>query len=614
MLKLSKAKFGKRLLLSFMGITFLLGGVFAAAKIAKIFQANAADVPSGTVTIESPEDNWVWFNSGAYPDSNPIGSLSTPHIEIKAVNGQTLATPYKAFCIDPAAPEPNGSGFGRVLLDPNVALNQKMKLAVYLATVRNDQTNAVMNSWFSSNNISEQWHDGGSYDSGLYSGNYPDVDTSEGMADFRYLFIHLALGYLNDPDFLDIVDPDDGYTLEEYLTTKDMNLITTIANDLGSLVANNSDVWRMAQSYSLYVSKPEDIDIQRVVWLEAPQTGTITVHKCDAEREPVCDVNKNHHDHSGYGSLAGIEFTVYDNNGTKITSDFTDDDGIVTFPNLPVGANYSVRETTTNASYNLTDSTAQTISNLTTNGAKLAFSDYIKRGNVTFVKVDDDGNPMANVAFALESNTTHERHILVTNNNGMVNTASISHGTDTNGYDNTTGGNYIYRGYGTWFYGVASGSPSVEPDWEEWNKWGALPYDTYTLTELKCDANKYCQDNGVISRSITITEDGSTPINLGTITNDCAEFSISTSATDAADDDKFIEASATASITDTINYCGKADLTYTIQGVLMDKVTGEAISAEQEIPAPLPADSNCTTATMPFSFDASELAGHDIVV
>lgn len=118
-------------------------------------------------------------------------------------------------------------------------------------------------------------------------------------------------------------------------------------------------------------------------------------------------------------------------------------------------------------------------------------------------------------------------------------------------------------------------------------------------------------DNGEVVASHTNLEDEDQTV---TIIEPEPEYSISTEATDTADGDKFVEVSATASITDTINYCGKEGLTYTIQGVLMDKVTGEAISTVQEITSTIPAGSDCYTDTMAFSLDASELAGHDLVV
>ena len=96
-------------------------------------------------------------------------------------------------------------------------------------------------------------------------------------------------------------------------------------------------------------------------------------------------------------------------------------------------------------------------------------------------------------------------------------------------------------------------------------------------------------------------------------------FSISTVATDAKDGDKFVEASSTASITDTISYCATPNLTYTIQGILMDKATGKPITVDgspvqKEITETPTTSTGCYTTTMAFNLDTSELYGKDIVV
>lgn len=580
MLKLSRIKFGKRLLFSALGIIFLLGGIFTATKMVQIFKVNAAD-GDYTVTV-SHSDEPIWYGEYGH---------QTNYYTVTTSSGENTT----GFCAMPELVNniPDGTEVAEKLNSTTMS-NQEITLLIYAYNSNSTLARAFISELY-------DWLD------------------SEASV---YAYVHATIGIIYSGQETGLGDYEVDYIVgneDEGITGVIEKLYGVITGD--SEYSEYSSLWQDAQNYSLYRTKdtethadPEDA-LQEVVWIEydAPQFGNIIVHKCDIERESSCNVNANSHSPSGGGSLAGITFYLYDSNGAKIAEATTNSDGIATFSDLPVGTNYEVREMSPNSSYIIPEDNRRTVNNLTTDGAKVAFSDYIKRSDISFTKTDDEGNPMKNVAFALESNKTHERHILVTDSNGVVNTASISHSTDTNGYDNITGGNYIYRGYGTWFYGVTSGSPSVEPDWNEWNKWGALPYDTYTLTELECDANKYCQDKGVISNTISVTEDD-TMITLDPIINNCAEFGISTTATDTADGDKFIEASATASITDTINYCGEAGLTYTIQGVLMDKVTGEAISAVQEIPAPLPADSDCGTATMTFSLDASELAGHDIVV
>ena len=94
------------------------------------------------------------------------------------------------------------------------------------------------------------------------------------------------------------------------------------------------------------------------------------------------------------------------------------------------------------------------------------------RGDMAFTKKNEDGEALANVMFSLTCNDTGESHIIWTDENGYYSTASsyISHSKDTN-QDKT--------GSGIWF-----GNETLD------DNRGALPYGTYTLKELRCDANK----------------------------------------------------------------------------------------------------------------------------
>ena len=93
------------------------------------------------------------------------------------------------------------------------------------------------------------------------------------------------------------------------------------------------------------------------------------------------------------------------------------------------------------------------------------FANQIKRGDITFTKIDDDGNPMAHVAFRVTSKTTGESHIIVTDENGVYNSSSsvIPHSQNTNANDDAfdADGNVdddaLVHDAGTWFYGKADG-------------------------------------------------------------------------------------------------------------------------------------------------------------
>ena len=93
------------------------------------------------------------------------------------------------------------------------------------------------------------------------------------------------------------------------------------------------------------------------------------------------------------------------------------------------------------------------------------FVNQIKRGDIKFTKIDDDGNVMPHVAFKVTSKTTGESHIIVTDENGVFNSSSavIPHSQNTNGSDGAfdKNGNIqddeLAYDAGLWFYGNVDG-------------------------------------------------------------------------------------------------------------------------------------------------------------
>ena len=94
-------------------------------------------------------------------------------------------------------------------------------------------------------------------------------------------------------------------------------------------------------------------------------------------------------------------------------------------------------------------------------------------------------------------------------------------------------------------------------------------------------------------------------------------ISLGTSAVDNLDRDKFILTDEDAEIRDTINYCAKVGVKYTIKGTLMDKTTGQIVPITgegNEKTLEITPTSACGQIRMFFEFDASNFAGHEIVV
>lgn len=169
---------------------------------------------------------------------------------------------------------------------------------------------------------------------------------------------------------------------------------------------------------------------------------------------------------------------------------------------LPYGT-YRIRETTPPPGY-LPTSTTQTFS-IRENGATIAltgthtFANQIKRADIEFTKLEEGSmKHLGSVPFAITSQTTGERHMLVTDANGYASTAS-----SWNPHTRSTNAGRTDED-GVWF-------GTAKPD----NAKGALPYDTYLIEEQRCEANEGLV---LVSFTVTIARDD-TVSKLGTITD-----------------------------------------------------------------------------------------------
>lgn len=220
----------------------------------------------------------------------------------------------------------------------------------------------------------------------------------------------------------------------------------------------------------------------------------------------------------------------------------------------------------------------------------------VVRGDLEFVKVSDgEQKRLANVPFAITSNTTGESHTIVTDKNGYASTASKwnKHTTNTNRGETSEDG--------IWF-GTSA------PD----DAKGALIYDTYTVEEQRCDANKGMD---LLKFEVTVYKDSIT-VNLGTLTDDLIE--IGTTALDKESGTHMSKPEKKVTLVDTVEYSGlKKGQEYRLVGNLMNAETGEAILVDGK---PVTAEKTFTakkssgTVEVSFTFDATSLAGQTTVI
>ena len=282
---------------------------------------------------------------------------------------------------------------------------------------------------------------------------------------------------------------------------------------------------------------------------------------------------------------------------------------------LPYGS-YELAESKPGTGYLWTDKTIRPFDLLEDGSVKKyqegeAAYNQVKRGDLRFVKVGEKNmHRFANVAFKLTSQTTGERHILITDSNGEVRTETKwnAHSLNTNGNDDKPEAEWNDEA-GTWF-------GKTTEDWMVETQDGlcALPYDYYTLEELRCEGNKgYAL---VTVPNIFISRD-STVIELGTI-DDHEEGMPEIGTTATADGEKISEPLCEVTIVDTVRYSGlTVGKTYKLSGVLMDKATGEPllvdgkqVTAEKEFTP----KSESGTEELSYTFNASALAGKAVVV
>ncbi|MBZ1154353.1 VaFE repeat-containing surface-anchored protein, partial [Clostridioides difficile] len=271
---------------------------------------------------------------------------------------------------------------------------------------------------------------------------------------------------------------------------------------------------------------------------------------------------------------------------------------------LPFGK-YRLEETSAPEGY-LTDSAKAVEFEITENGKIVDLTDeehsiynQIKRGDIEGVKIAAGTHKrLANVPFRITSKTTGESHVIVTDANGQFSTSAdwVSHTQNTNEGKTSEDG--------IWF-GTSAPDDSK----------GALPYDTYTIEELRCDSNKGMtlipDFDVVVSRDKTV-------IDLGTLTDEYEpEINIHTTAADKATGEKSIVAGKSVTIVDTVTLDGlKKGTKYQLKGWQMIKSENAQLLVDGK-----PVENDYTfTATdskmevqIEFTFNASELAGKELV-
>ncbi|RRF98730.1 MAG: hypothetical protein DUD39_08110 [Coriobacteriaceae bacterium] len=337
---------------------------------------------------------------------------------------------------------------------------------------------------------------------------------------------------------------------------------------------------------------------------DMPVTVAFRLKKTDAETGEATP--------QGAASLDGAVYEAsFEQNGKTKTVRGTTKEGEVTFEGIPLGR-ISACEVTPPTGY-LSDTEehifmvmaedaghGSAVLELTPEGE---FTEQVVRGDLALMKVADGTQQrLAGVPFKITSKTTGESHVIVTDGNGQASTAASwnAHTKDTNGGTADSG---------VWFGGF-------EPD----DAKGALPYDTYTVEELPCEAN--ADRTLILTFDVSVYCDAVT-VDLGTLTNDAppAETppapAVRTEATNAEDGDHEAVADDSVTIVDTVSYTGLTPgKEYTLTGTLVDKETGEPVRSDGKAVTSTVAfvpDAADGTQEVIFTFDGAKLSGYAVV-
>lgn len=368
--------------------------------------------------------------------------------------------------------------------------------------------------------------------------------------------------------------------------------------------------------------------------------GGVTVAKVEAEGL-LADNKDIAYTQQGDTSLDGVEYTIYNRSEKPvrvdgemhavgeavktITTESVESDGVTRYiattgeKALPFGT-YEIKETKAADAHFLNEDWSQTFviraqgEMVDLTGTDKANPNQIYRGDFEFLKKDENTErPMEKVAFEIKSDTTGEKHVVVSDVNGQVSTAN-----DWNAHDDKTNANDAAVTWdengkatvdstkldptaGVWFSGYADAT--VPPN----NERGALPHDTYTVTELRCDAN---EGKDLVDFKVTIYRDNK-PIDIGTVDNRTPAITteLLTPAgkhTIDAEDGKVV-------LTDHVGFSALNHVkTYVLRTSLWDTTDEEAKVLVEDFETEFKPEADYGMVKVPINVDVSELNGRKV--
>lgn len=334
-------------------------------------------------------------------------------------------------------------------------------------------------------------------------------------------------------------------------------------------------------------------------------------------------------------SLAGIRFAIINEAGVVVSVVTTNEKGYAATgaSELPIGT-YTVKELRRDATINggvlsegssllandyyqwkdntdivtLTDADKNTLV-----WAKSFYNNRVVRGDLTFVKKNaETGKTLAYIPFRITNTVTGETHYILTDADGNF-TSAVGKAINTNANDAVLSEysdqdvipqsaiDSLTKDAGLWFRIGSEGTITNAND-----SYGALPYGTYTISELKTASTKSMK---MYTNTFTIDTDGIL-LNLGTINN--IPMSIRTTLVDV-NEMHVTKAISSVTLTDHVSYKNlDTNHKYTLTGILYLKDENTLTKLATKIVDFTPTEKNGIQDVI-FTFDASNLAGKAVV-
>lgn len=190
--------------------------------------------------------------------------------------------------------------------------------------------------------------------------------------------------------------------------TFNIRFVTDLDRKVGAIYEKPGEI---VQDYVKIEREPDQIPKDMTIkWTKTTTLGKIELVKVDQDDQPVI----------------GAEFALKDSTGRVLGTDFTSNDGKITFYSVPVG-DYILEEIAAPTGYTIKEKSK----NVTVVGGQMSTVKFVNEritGKLVITKIDDANKPLANVTFEIYDEEGYLVERVVTDANGKA-SVNVNYGT-----------------------------------------------------------------------------------------------------------------------------------------------------------------------------------------